>query len=108
MGLGLGLDSAHHTWLAHLYEAQRYLPESGSFLALLVFINIPVIAVVLNVLHQLVRPISFWLLNLPLMCYIGLSQRPVITPRGLLFHTLLWINNKLWERPNCLPRVLPQ
>jgi hypothetical protein len=57
--MGLGFDStvlsAHHTWLAYLHEAQRYLPESRTRLALLVFINIPVIAVVLNVLRQLVR-----------------------------------------------------
>jgi sterol 14-demethylase len=57
--MGLGFDSTvipvHHTWLAYLHEAQRYLPDSGSRLALLVFINIPVIAVVLNVLRQLVR-----------------------------------------------------
>lgn len=57
--MGLGFDStvfpAHHTWLAYLQEAQRYLPDSRSRLALLVFINIPVIAVILNVLRQLVR-----------------------------------------------------
>lgn len=58
--MGLGFDSTvipdHHTWLAYLHEAQRYLPDSGSRLALLVFINIPVIAIVLNVLRQLVFP----------------------------------------------------
>lgn len=57
--MGLDFDStvitAHHTWLAYLHQAQRYLPDSRSRLALLVFINIPVIVVVLNVLRQLVR-----------------------------------------------------
>lgn len=57
--MGLGFDSmvisTHHTWLAYLHEAQRFLPESRTRLALLVFINIPVIAVVLNILRQLVR-----------------------------------------------------
>ena len=57
--MGLGFDSivipAHHTWLAYLHEAPRYLPDSGFRLALLVFINIPIIVVVLNVLRQLVR-----------------------------------------------------
>jgi sterol 14-demethylase len=48
--MGLGLDSS-----AYLLEAQRYLPDSAFRLALLAFINIPVIAVVLNVLRQLVR-----------------------------------------------------
>lgn len=50
--MGFGFDS---TVTAYLHEAQRYLPDSGSRLAILVFINIPVIAVVLNVLRQLVR-----------------------------------------------------
>ncbi|KAH9994776.1 cytochrome P450 [Russula vinacea] len=39
--------------LAYLLEAQRYLPDSASRLALLAFVNIPVIAIVLNVLRQL-------------------------------------------------------
>jgi hypothetical protein len=47
--------STHHTLLAYLHEARRYLPDSGARLALLVFINIPVLAVVLNALRQLVR-----------------------------------------------------
>jgi len=51
--MGLGFDS---TVIPALHEAQKYLPDSGSRLALLVFINIPVIAVALNVLRQLVRP----------------------------------------------------
>ncbi|KAI0280835.1 cytochrome P450 [Russula aff. rugulosa BPL654] len=58
--MGLGFDSmvisTHHTWLAYLHEAQRFLPESRTRLALLVFINIPVIAVVLNILRQLIFP----------------------------------------------------
>ena len=57
--MGLGFDStvipAHHTWLAYLHEAQRYLPDSRYRLALLVFINVPVMVVILNVLRQLVR-----------------------------------------------------
>lgn len=52
----MGLDStvipAVHTWSL---EAQRYLTDSPSRIALLVFINIPVIVIVLNVLRQLVR-----------------------------------------------------
>ena len=55
--MGLGLDSTtHHSLSAYLLEAQRYLPDSASRLALLAFVNIPVIAIVLNVLRQLVRP----------------------------------------------------
>ncbi len=58
--MGLDFDStviSTHTWSAYLYKAQKYLPDSGSRLALLVFINIPVIALIFNVLRQLVRPI---------------------------------------------------
>jgi sterol 14alpha-demethylase len=55
--MGLGPHSTiHHALSAYLLEAQRYLPDSASRLALLAFINIPVIAIVLNVLRQLVRP----------------------------------------------------
>ena len=57
--MGLGFDSTviptHHTWLTYLHEAQRYLPDSRFRLALLVFVNIPVIVVLLNVIRQLVR-----------------------------------------------------
>jgi sterol 14-demethylase len=60
--MGLGFDSSviptQHTWSAYLLEAQSYLPDSPSYLALLAFINIPVIVIVLNVLRQLVRPIT--------------------------------------------------
>ena len=56
--MGLGFDSTvfstHHTWFAYLLEAQRYLPDSTFRLALLAFINIPVIVIILNVLRQLV------------------------------------------------------
>ncbi|KAI9511821.1 cytochrome P450 [Russula earlei] len=56
----LGLNSTvfplHDTWSGYLVEAQRYLPNSTSRFALLAFINIPLIAVVLNVLRQLVLP----------------------------------------------------
>lgn len=66
--MGLGFDStvipAHHTWLSHLHEVQRYLPESRTRLALLALINIPLIAVVLNILRQLVRLEAFS----PILC----------------------------------------
>lgn len=59
MGLGFGFNSTvvltHDTWSGYLVDAQRYLPNSASRIALLAFINIPVIAIVLNVLRQLVR-----------------------------------------------------
>jgi sterol 14-demethylase len=47
--------ATHHTWLTYLHEAQRYIPDSKTRLALLVLVNIPVIVVVLNVLRQSVR-----------------------------------------------------
>jgi len=75
--MGLGFDSTviatHHTWLTYLHEAQRYLPDSKPRLALLVLINIPVIAVLLNVLRQLVRLKKPPRICLLLMCHIGLS-----------------------------------
>jgi len=58
--MGLGFNSTiipiHNTWSGYLIEAQRYLPDSTWRVALFAFINIPVIAIVLNVLRQLVRP----------------------------------------------------
>ncbi|KAH9987308.1 cytochrome P450 [Russula compacta] len=60
MGLGFGFNSTviptHDTWSGYLVDAQRFLPNSASRVALLAFINIPVIAIVLNVLRQLVLP----------------------------------------------------
>lgn len=57
--MGLGLNStlllAHGDWSGYLTEAHKYLPDSTPRLALLAFINIPIIAIVLNVLRQLVR-----------------------------------------------------
>ncbi|KAF8273285.1 cytochrome P450 [Lactarius quietus] len=47
---------AHDAWSGYLAEAQRYLPDSTPRLALLAFINIPIIAIVLNVLRQLILP----------------------------------------------------
>ncbi|KAI0267751.1 cytochrome P450 [Gloeopeniophorella convolvens] len=43
-------------WSGYLAEAQNLLPTSVSRVALLAFINIPVIAIVLNVLRQLIMP----------------------------------------------------
>jgi hypothetical protein len=63
--MGLSLNSTviltHDTWSGYLSEAQKLLPSSASRLALLAFINIPLVAVLLNVLRQLV---SFALLRL--------------------------------------------
>lgn len=57
--MGFGLNStllpAHGDWSGYLAEAHKYLPDSTPRLALLAFINIPIIAIVLNVLRQLVR-----------------------------------------------------
>jgi hypothetical protein len=47
---GLSLSS----WSTYLSEAQNLLPNSASRLALLALINIPLFAVLLNVLRQLV------------------------------------------------------
>jgi ABC-type dipeptide/oligopeptide/nickel transport system permease subunit len=73
--MGLGFDStvapSQHAWFAYLLEAQRYLPDSAFHLALLAFINIPIIVIALNVLRQLVRPITPSLTPSPLTCYIG-------------------------------------
>ena len=57
MGFGFNSTvlSAHDAWSGYLSEANKYLPNSTSRFALLAFINIPVIAIVLNVLRQLVR-----------------------------------------------------
>jgi hypothetical protein len=56
--MGLGLNSTailnYDTWSNYLSEAQTFLPTSPSRVALLAFINIPIIAVFLNVLRQLV------------------------------------------------------
>jgi len=51
--MGLGLNS---TVILNYYlsEAQTFLPTSPSRVALLAFINIPIIVVFLNVLRQLV------------------------------------------------------
>ncbi|KAG6900602.1 hypothetical protein C0993_007825 [Termitomyces sp. T159_Od127] len=43
-------------WNAYLADAQAYLPQSNTHLILLTLLNIPVIAVVLNVLWQLIVP----------------------------------------------------
>ncbi|KAG6841440.1 hypothetical protein C0991_011110 [Blastosporella zonata] len=43
-------------WSAYLADAQAYLPQSNSRLALLLFVNIPIIAIVLNVVWQLIGP----------------------------------------------------
>jgi sterol 14-demethylase len=57
--MGFGLNSTlipvHDNWSGYLVEAQKFLPDSASRVALLTFINIPVIVIVLNVLRQLVR-----------------------------------------------------
>jgi sterol 14-demethylase len=56
--MGLGLNSTvilnYDTWSNYLSEAHTFLPTSPSRLALLAFINIPIVAVFLNVLRQLV------------------------------------------------------
>ncbi|KAG5733202.1 Lanosterol 14-alpha demethylase [Termitomyces sp. T112] len=43
-------------WSAYLVDAQAYFPQSNSRLIFLTLVNIPVIAIVLNVLWQLVVP----------------------------------------------------
>jgi hypothetical protein len=57
--MGFGFNStvlpAHGDWSGYLAEAHKYLPDSTPRLALLAFINIPIIVIVLNVLRQLVR-----------------------------------------------------
>lgn len=57
--MGFGFNStvlpAHGDWSGYLAEAHKYLPDSTLRIALLAFINIPIIAIVLNVLRQLVR-----------------------------------------------------
>ncbi|KAH8994997.1 cytochrome P450 [Lactarius akahatsu] len=47
---------AHDAWSGYLADAHKFLPDSTLRLALLAFINIPVIVIVLNVLRQLVLP----------------------------------------------------
>ena len=46
---------AQDTWTGFIAEAQKYLPQTYSRLALLALINLPIIAIVLNVLRQTVR-----------------------------------------------------
>lgn len=62
MGLGLNstaiLNLNYDTWSNYLSEAQTFFPTSPSRAALLAFINIPIIAVFLNVLRQLVGSMS--------------------------------------------------
>lgn len=41
-------------WSGYLADAQAYLPESNSRLALLILINTPIIAIILNALWQVV------------------------------------------------------
>ncbi|KAG6851134.1 hypothetical protein H0H93_001014 [Arthromyces matolae] len=43
-------------WSAYLSDAQSYLPQSNSRLFLLVLVNVPVIAIILNVAWQLLVP----------------------------------------------------
>ncbi|KAI0043835.1 cytochrome P450 [Auriscalpium vulgare] len=43
-------------WSGFVAEAQKFLPQSNSRLALLAFVNIPVFAIVINVLRQLILP----------------------------------------------------
>jgi len=62
----------NNTLSSHLFDTQNFLPNSTSRVALLVFVNIPVFAILLNV-------------------RLGLAQRPVVTPGSLPFHTLHWI-----------------
>lgn len=56
--IGLSLNSTvmltQEYWSGYLSEAQKFLPNSVSRVALLAFINIPLVAVLLNVLRQLV------------------------------------------------------
>ncbi|KAH9031787.1 cytochrome P450 [Lactarius pseudohatsudake] len=47
---------AHDAWSGYLADAHKFLPDSTLRLALLAFINIPIIVIVLNVLRQLVLP----------------------------------------------------
>jgi hypothetical protein len=67
--LGLSFNStvifAHDAWSGYLSEAQRFFPNSASRVALLVFINIPLIVVLLNVLRQLVSSRA----SLPTLCH---------------------------------------
>jgi sterol 14-demethylase len=47
--------AAPEAWSGFVEEAQKYLPQTTSRIALLAFVNIPLIAIILNVLRQLVR-----------------------------------------------------
>ena len=75
--MGLGLNSTvilnYDTWSNYLSEAQTFLPNSVSRIALLAFINIPIIAVFLNVLRQLVSPKSSSSTTSTLTCHVGLA-----------------------------------
>jgi hypothetical protein len=56
--MGLGLNSTvilnYDNWSNYLSDAQTFLPNSPSRVALLALINVPIIVVFLNVLRQLV------------------------------------------------------
>ena len=69
--MGLSFNStvlpAHDAWSGYLAEAHKYLPDSRIRIALLAFINIPIIVIVLNVLRQLVRLRGLFLRCIPLM-----------------------------------------
>ncbi|KZV61731.1 cytochrome P450 [Peniophora sp. CONT] len=47
---------AQDAWSGFVAEAQKYLPQTYSQLALLAFVNLPIIAIVLNVLRQTILP----------------------------------------------------
>ncbi len=69
--MGFGFNStvlpAHDAWSGYLAEVHQYLPDSTPRVVLLAFINIPVIAIVLNVLRQLVRLRGSLLRCIPVM-----------------------------------------
>ena len=56
--MGLNLNDVviltDDTWFSYPFDNQKFLPNSTSRVALLAFINIPIIAILLNVLRQLV------------------------------------------------------
>ena len=55
-----GTIASTEMWSSVWDEAQKHLPSSTPRLALLAFINIPIIAIVLNVLRQLASTPSFF------------------------------------------------
>ena len=75
--MGLGLNSTvilnYDTWSNYLSDAQTFLPNSPSRVALLALINIPLIVVFLNVLRQLVSSKFFLFYTSTLTCHVGLA-----------------------------------